>query len=137
MQIGNYTRLRTRAFVAMCGTFGFELDLTASTTHELLLYKEYIKVYLVCVMYMYMYICVCLHRCSSLLLILFTLETYTDYGALLNPHCVRGCMCILIKLIYRVLIQIMAQILILIIIILIIIVIIIIIISAHYESVII
>ena len=30
------TRLRTRAFVAMCGTFGFELDISTATPKDLL-----------------------------------------------------------------------------------------------------
>ena len=41
---GNSSRLRTRAFVAMCGTFGFELDLSVANTQDLMNYREYIMV---------------------------------------------------------------------------------------------
>jgi alpha-galactosidase len=43
---GNSTRLRTRGFVAMCGTFGFELDLTACSQKDLLMFKHLCEVYL-------------------------------------------------------------------------------------------
>lgn len=42
---GNYTRLRTRGLVAMCGTYGFELDICELSLSELNLYKEQIVVY--------------------------------------------------------------------------------------------
>jgi alpha-galactosidase len=42
---GNTTRLRTRGFVAMSGTFGFELDLCAASAIEKLQYKELVACY--------------------------------------------------------------------------------------------
>jgi len=42
---GNTTRLRTRAFVAMCGTFGYELDLSVCTTSELAKMPKQIECY--------------------------------------------------------------------------------------------
>jgi alpha-galactosidase len=36
---------RTRGFVAMCGTFGYELDLTKECVADLLLFKEQIACY--------------------------------------------------------------------------------------------
>lgn len=42
---GNTTRLRTRAFVAMCGTFGYELDISTASAKELLLFQQQIELY--------------------------------------------------------------------------------------------
>jgi alpha-galactosidase len=42
---GNITRLRTRGFVAMCGTFGFELDLSTSTPKDLLQFHNQAVLY--------------------------------------------------------------------------------------------
>jgi len=42
---GNTARLRTRGFVAMCGTFGFELDMTIATPVERLIYQKQIEFY--------------------------------------------------------------------------------------------
>jgi alpha-galactosidase len=42
---GNSTRLRTRAFVAMCGTFGYELDLSVCTPSELAKMPKQIECY--------------------------------------------------------------------------------------------
>lgn len=42
---GNSSRLRTRSFVAMCGTFGFELDITTSTAKDLLIFKKQIDIF--------------------------------------------------------------------------------------------
>jgi alpha-galactosidase len=41
----NSTRLRTRAFMAMCGTFGFELDLTRASDKDLAAFKTQVDVY--------------------------------------------------------------------------------------------
>ena len=43
---GNTTRAKTRALVAMCGTFGYELDLSISTPKETLMYRDFSFVYL-------------------------------------------------------------------------------------------
>jgi alpha-galactosidase len=42
---GNYTRIRTRTFVAMCGTFGYELDVSTASNTELLQIKEHISLF--------------------------------------------------------------------------------------------
>ncbi len=42
---GNITRLRTRGFVAMCGTFGFELDISNTTQKDLQMFVKYVKIY--------------------------------------------------------------------------------------------
>ena len=42
---GNTTRAKTRALVAMCGTFGYELDLASATMNEYFLYRDYSTVY--------------------------------------------------------------------------------------------
>jgi alpha-galactosidase len=42
---GNSTRIRTRGFVAMCGTFGFELDICAASYIEKMQYKELVACY--------------------------------------------------------------------------------------------
>ena len=42
---GNYTRARTRAYMAMCGTFGYELDVAAVSPKEVELFKENSEVY--------------------------------------------------------------------------------------------
>jgi len=42
---GNYTRIRTRTFVAMCGTFGYELDLETATPAELLQFKDHVQLF--------------------------------------------------------------------------------------------
>ena len=43
---GNTTRAKTRAMVAMCGTFGYELDLSISKPKEILMYRDFSYVYL-------------------------------------------------------------------------------------------
>ena len=43
---GNTTRAKTRAMVAMCGTFGYEMDLSSSTPKEILMYRDFSYVYL-------------------------------------------------------------------------------------------
>lgn len=43
---GNTTRSKTRALVAMCGTFGYELNLANATMKETFLFREYSEVYL-------------------------------------------------------------------------------------------
>lgn len=43
---GNTTRAKTRAMVAMCGTFGYELDLSVSNPKEILMYRDFSYVYL-------------------------------------------------------------------------------------------
>ncbi len=42
---GNTTRLRTRGFVAMCGTFGFELDLSTALPKDLQTFQRQICLY--------------------------------------------------------------------------------------------
>lgn len=42
---GNYTRARTRGYMAMCGTFGFELDVAKCNIKEISLFKEQSTVY--------------------------------------------------------------------------------------------
>lgn len=42
---GNYSRSRTRSFVAMWGTYGFELDICSLSPSELNSYKEHIVIY--------------------------------------------------------------------------------------------
>jgi alpha-galactosidase len=42
---GNYTRIRTCTFVAMCGTFGYELDLETATPAELLQFKDHVQLF--------------------------------------------------------------------------------------------
>lgn len=42
---GNVTRLRTRGFVAMSGTFGYELDITLASPAELVAYQKQIEFY--------------------------------------------------------------------------------------------
>ena len=42
---GNYTRIRTRTLVAMCGTFGYELDLATASPVELLQIRDHIEVF--------------------------------------------------------------------------------------------
>jgi alpha-galactosidase len=42
---GNYTRARTRGFVAMCGTFGFELDICDIKASDSNLFREQINIY--------------------------------------------------------------------------------------------
>ena len=42
---GNYSRARTRGFMAMCGTFGFELDVTLATNKELAIFQEQALLY--------------------------------------------------------------------------------------------
>jgi alpha-galactosidase len=42
---GNFSRLRTRGFVAMCGTFGYELDISTSTPNDLLMFQKQINFY--------------------------------------------------------------------------------------------
>ena len=42
---GSTTRLRTRAFVAMCGTFGFELDLSQASAQDLGFLRKYVDIY--------------------------------------------------------------------------------------------
>jgi alpha-galactosidase len=42
---GSTTRLRTRALVAMCGTFGFELDMEMITAKDAVAYRKQIEVY--------------------------------------------------------------------------------------------
>jgi alpha-galactosidase len=39
---GNSSRLRTRGFVAMCGTFGYELDMSGSSSNDYLKFKKHI-----------------------------------------------------------------------------------------------
>ena len=43
---GNTTRAKTRALVAMCGTFGFELDFAKTSAKDVLLYRDYSFIYL-------------------------------------------------------------------------------------------
>ena len=42
---GSTTRVRTRGFVAMCGTFGFELDLATQSPKELAVFQRQIELY--------------------------------------------------------------------------------------------
>ena len=42
---GNSTRLRTRGFVAMCGTFGFELDISTASANDKASFKKQIEIY--------------------------------------------------------------------------------------------
>lgn len=42
---GNYTRARTRGFVAMCGTYGFELDISSLSLSEKIQFRDQIIVY--------------------------------------------------------------------------------------------
>ena len=42
---GNTTRLRTRGFVAMCGTFGYELDFSTATKKDLIAFQNQIDLY--------------------------------------------------------------------------------------------
>jgi alpha-galactosidase len=42
---GSTTRLRTRAFVAMCGTFGVEVDISTATPKDLQAFQRQIEVY--------------------------------------------------------------------------------------------
>lgn len=42
---GNVTRLRTRGFVAMSGTFGYELDMANATPAEMLVYQKQVEFY--------------------------------------------------------------------------------------------
>ena len=42
---GNSTRARTRCLVAMCGTFGFELDMNELNWKDKNLYLEHIKIF--------------------------------------------------------------------------------------------
>jgi alpha-galactosidase len=42
---GSTTRLRTRAFVAMCGTFGFELDIGKASDKDLAAFKTQVELY--------------------------------------------------------------------------------------------
>eukprot|EP01039_Chlorochromonas_danica_P002520 gene2520-2760_t len=42
---GNTTRLRTRGFVAMCGTFGYELDISAVTPADRLIFQKQCEFY--------------------------------------------------------------------------------------------
>jgi alpha-galactosidase len=42
---GNSTRARTRGLVAMCGTFGFELDMNNVNARDKSLYREHIAIY--------------------------------------------------------------------------------------------
>eukprot|EP01035_Chromulina_nebulosa_P021051 gene21051-27278_t len=42
---GNSTRARTRSFVAMCGTYGFELDINEVTSKDKSLYRHHIAIY--------------------------------------------------------------------------------------------
>lgn len=42
---GSSINLRTRGFVAMSGTFGFELDVSISSSKDLLTYQKQIEVY--------------------------------------------------------------------------------------------
>jgi alpha-galactosidase len=42
---GNTTRLRTRGFVAMSGTFGFELDVSTATTNDIAIFRKLIDIY--------------------------------------------------------------------------------------------
>jgi len=42
---GSTTRLRTRAFVAMCGTFGYELDISSASQKDLLAWRAQIDLY--------------------------------------------------------------------------------------------
>lgn len=42
---GNISRLRTRGFVAMCGTFGFELDLGKASQKDLQTFQRQITLY--------------------------------------------------------------------------------------------
>ena len=42
---GRIVRLRTRAFVAMSGTFGFEIDLGQASSHDLDEFKLYIAIF--------------------------------------------------------------------------------------------
>lgn len=42
---GNSTRARTRGFVSMCGTFGFELDIANTNEEDLCVYAELCKLY--------------------------------------------------------------------------------------------
>lgn len=43
---GNTTRLRTRGFVAMCGTFGYELDISTISPKDIATFKRMSEVYL-------------------------------------------------------------------------------------------
>ena len=42
---GNITRLRTRGLVAMCGTFGYELDIASASSADLLYFQKQIELY--------------------------------------------------------------------------------------------
>lgn len=42
---GNTTRLRTRGFVAMCGTFGYELDLSLASDKDKAIFRQQIDFY--------------------------------------------------------------------------------------------
>lgn len=42
---GNTTRARTRGFVAMCGTFGYELDMSEISVKDRMIFKEQISTY--------------------------------------------------------------------------------------------
>jgi alpha-galactosidase len=42
---GNTTHLRTRGLVAMCGTFGYELDISTCTAKEILKFRNQIAFY--------------------------------------------------------------------------------------------
>jgi len=42
---GNTTRLRTRGFVAMCGTFGYELDFSTASKKDLIAFQNQIDLY--------------------------------------------------------------------------------------------
>lgn len=42
---GNFTRSRTRGFVAMCGTYGFELDIMHTSPSDVAIFREQILVY--------------------------------------------------------------------------------------------
>jgi hypothetical protein len=42
---GNTTRLRTRGFIAMCGTFGYELDFSTASKKDLIAFQNQIDLY--------------------------------------------------------------------------------------------
>jgi alpha-galactosidase len=42
---GSTTRLRTRGFVAMCGTFGFEMDMNKASPKDLQYFQRLIEIY--------------------------------------------------------------------------------------------
>ena len=42
---GSTTRLRTRSFVAMCGTFGYELDISTASPSDVQAFQMHISLY--------------------------------------------------------------------------------------------